>query len=230
MNCGNISAGVPVFALMKNMVPGVKDGLNTIRVYSTNTKKMMYLTVDVLNGEARVDGDCEMAGVPGTGSKVLVDFREQRVPSPASSSLQAASWTRSRWMTGPRSTSQSRTWLTPASSSRPRTSVSDGARASQSRLVAERTARRDIDNELGFGKRLSLRLENGEASGLRRSGTRRRTALRAHRCQAGPGGRRIWPVRNGSHVVGEFIPRRRAASCSVSRPKFRGVGEVRSLS
>jgi hypothetical protein len=65
---------------------------------------------------------------------------------------------------------------------------------------------------------------------LRRSGTRRRTALRAHRCQAGPGGRRIWPVRNGSHVVGEFIPRRRAASCSVSRPKFRGVGEVRSLS
>ena len=90
MNCGNISAGVPVFALMKNMVPGVKDGLNTIRVYSTNTKKMMYLTVDVLNGEARVDGDCEMAGVPGTGSKVLVDFREQRVPSPASSSLPAA--------------------------------------------------------------------------------------------------------------------------------------------
>jgi 2-methylaconitate isomerase len=77
MNCGNIAAGVPVFALMKNMVPGVKDGLNTIRVYSTNTKKMMYLTVDVLNGEARVDGDCEMDGVPGTGSKVLVDFREQ---------------------------------------------------------------------------------------------------------------------------------------------------------
>ena len=77
MNCGNISAGVPVFALMKNMVPDVKDGLNTIRVYSTNTKKMMYLTVDVLNGEAKVAGDCEMDGVPGTGSKVLVDFRDQ---------------------------------------------------------------------------------------------------------------------------------------------------------
>ena len=77
MNCGNISAGVPVFALMKNMVPDVKDGLNTIRVYSTNTKKMMYLTVDVLNGEAKVHGDCEMDGVPGTGSKVLVDFRDQ---------------------------------------------------------------------------------------------------------------------------------------------------------
>ena len=76
-NCGNISAGVPVFALMKNMVPGLKDGLNTIRVYATNTKKMMYMTVDVLNGEARVDGDCVMDGVPGTGSKILVDFRDQ---------------------------------------------------------------------------------------------------------------------------------------------------------
>ncbi len=77
MNCGNISAGVPVFALMKNMVPDVKDGLNTIRVYATNTKKMMYMTVDVLNGEARVDGDCVMDGVPGTGSKILVDYRDQ---------------------------------------------------------------------------------------------------------------------------------------------------------
>ena len=77
MNCGNISAGVPVFALMKNMVPDVKDGPNTIRVYSTNTKKMMYMTVDVLNGEAKVDGDCVMDGVPGTGSKILVDFRDQ---------------------------------------------------------------------------------------------------------------------------------------------------------
>jgi len=26
MNCGNISAGVPVFALMKNMIPNVPDG------------------------------------------------------------------------------------------------------------------------------------------------------------------------------------------------------------
>jgi 2-methylaconitate isomerase len=34
-------------------------------------------TVDVLNGEARVDGDCQMGGVPGTGSEVLVDFRDQ---------------------------------------------------------------------------------------------------------------------------------------------------------
>ncbi len=77
MNCGNISAGVPVFALMKNMISGVKDGPNTIRVFSTNTQKMIYITVDVLNGEARVDGDCHIDGVPGTGSRILVDFRDQ---------------------------------------------------------------------------------------------------------------------------------------------------------
>jgi hypothetical protein len=76
MNCGNIAAGVPVFALMKNMVPGMKDGLNTIRVFSTNTQRIMYLTLDVLNGEARVDGDFAMGGVAGMGSPILVDFRD----------------------------------------------------------------------------------------------------------------------------------------------------------
>jgi hypothetical protein len=77
MNCGNIAAGVPVFALMKNMVPGVEDGLNTFRVFASNTKKMLYMTVVVLNGVARVAGDCAIDGVPGTGSKILVDFRDQ---------------------------------------------------------------------------------------------------------------------------------------------------------
>ena len=77
MNCGNISAGVPVFALMKNMLPGIKDGRQTIRAFSTNTQKLMYMTLDVLNGEARVDGDTVIGGVPGSGAQILVDFRDQ---------------------------------------------------------------------------------------------------------------------------------------------------------
>jgi len=77
MNCGNISAGVPVFALMKNMVPGVKDGRVTLRAFSTNTQKLMYMTLDVLNGEARVEGDTVIGGVPGSGAEILVDFRDQ---------------------------------------------------------------------------------------------------------------------------------------------------------
>ena len=77
MNCGNISAGVPVFALMKNMIPAVKDGSLTVRAFSTNTQKMMYMTLDVLNGEARVNGGTAIGGVPGTGAEILVDFRDQ---------------------------------------------------------------------------------------------------------------------------------------------------------
>jgi len=77
MNCGNIAAGVPVFALMKNMIPNVPDGKVTIRAFSVNTQKMMYLTLEVLNGEARVAGDTAIGGVPGTGAEVLVDFRDQ---------------------------------------------------------------------------------------------------------------------------------------------------------
>ncbi|MEK7992612.1 MAG: PrpF domain-containing protein [Planctomycetota bacterium] len=77
MNCGNISAGVPVFALMKNMISGVRDGRMTVRAFSTNTRKMMYMTLDVLNGEARVDGNTRIGGVPGAGAEILVDFRDQ---------------------------------------------------------------------------------------------------------------------------------------------------------
>ena len=77
MNCGNISAGVPVFALMKNLLGHVPDGRRTIRAFSTNTQKMMYMTLDVLNGEARVHGDTAIGGVPGTGAEILVDFRDQ---------------------------------------------------------------------------------------------------------------------------------------------------------
>lgn len=77
MNCGNISAGVPVFALMKNMLGHVEDGRRTVRAFSTNTQKMMYMTLDVLGGEARVHGDTVIGGVPGTGAEILVDFRDQ---------------------------------------------------------------------------------------------------------------------------------------------------------
>ena len=77
MNCGNISAGVPVFALMKNMLGHVADGSLTVRAFSTNTQKMMYMTLDVLNGEACVDGSTTVGGIPGTGAKILVDFRDQ---------------------------------------------------------------------------------------------------------------------------------------------------------
>ena len=35
------------------------------------------MTLDVLNGEARVDGDTAIGGVPGTGAEIFVDFRDQ---------------------------------------------------------------------------------------------------------------------------------------------------------
>jgi 2-methylaconitate isomerase len=76
LNCGNISSGVPVFALMKNMISNVPDGRVTVRVFSTNSGKMMYMTLDVLNGEARVNGETTVDGVPGTGSQILIDFRD----------------------------------------------------------------------------------------------------------------------------------------------------------
>jgi hypothetical protein len=77
VNCGNISSAVPVFALMKDMIPNVADGTVTVRTFSTNTGKMMYMTLDVLNGEARVAGQTAVGGVAGTGAEVMVDFRDR---------------------------------------------------------------------------------------------------------------------------------------------------------
>ncbi|MCK9151361.1 PrpF domain-containing protein [Methanobacterium alcaliphilum] len=77
LNCGNISAGVPVFALMKNMIGDVPDGELTIKAFSTNTGKMMYMTLEVLNGEAMVHGETQIGGIPGTGAEIMVDFRDQ---------------------------------------------------------------------------------------------------------------------------------------------------------
>jgi hypothetical protein len=93
MNCGNISAGVPVFALMKNLLGHVPDGKRTIRAFSTNTQKMMYMTLDVLNGEARVHGDTAIGGVPGTGARSSSTSATRAAASPAPPSPPATSST-----------------------------------------------------------------------------------------------------------------------------------------
>jgi 2-methylaconitate cis-trans-isomerase PrpF len=74
-NCGNIASGVPIFALDKQML-NLPDGENEVRIFNTNTKKMLYARLKVQNGKALVRGDYVMPGVPGAGSKIFMDFRD----------------------------------------------------------------------------------------------------------------------------------------------------------
>lgn len=72
-NCGNISSGVGPFAIDEGLVPAVEP-VTTVRVYNTNTDKLLVAKVQVAGGKARVFGDCVVPGVPGSGSEILMDY------------------------------------------------------------------------------------------------------------------------------------------------------------
>lgn len=72
-NCGNISSGVGIFCVNENIIK-VKDGTATIRIYNTNTKKIIISKFEVKNNKALSEGDLQIAGVPGSGANIEVIF------------------------------------------------------------------------------------------------------------------------------------------------------------
>jgi len=72
-NCGNISSGVGLFAIDEGLVAAVAP-ITTVRIYNTNTDKVLVARVPVSGGRARVGGDCVIAGVPGSGAEILLDY------------------------------------------------------------------------------------------------------------------------------------------------------------
>ena len=72
-NCGNISSGVAPFAIDESIVR-CHEGLNEVTIWQTNTQKMMKSYVLVENGKAKVTGDAEIAGVPGTAAPIQMDM------------------------------------------------------------------------------------------------------------------------------------------------------------
>ncbi|MHB8074270.1 PrpF domain-containing protein [Desulfosporosinus fructosivorans] len=72
-NCGNISAGVGPFAIDEGLVRAVEP-VTKVRIHNTNTGKILVAEVPVQDGKAKVSGDYKIAGVPGTGAKIMLDF------------------------------------------------------------------------------------------------------------------------------------------------------------
>ena len=73
MNCGNISSAVGPFAIDEGLVEAVEP-VTSVRVFNTNTNKLMVLHVAVGNGRALTEGNFEIDGVPGTGAKIQIEF------------------------------------------------------------------------------------------------------------------------------------------------------------
>ncbi len=74
-NCGNISAGVGPFAVDEGLVP-VVEPVTTVRIQNTNTGKIIVADVPVFEGKASISGEYKIAGVPGTGAKIALDFAD----------------------------------------------------------------------------------------------------------------------------------------------------------
>jgi len=74
-NCGNISSAAALYAVDMGLVP-VEEPLTTVRIYNTNTDKLIIAEVPVKNGKTQFIGDYEINGAPFPGAKILLDFFE----------------------------------------------------------------------------------------------------------------------------------------------------------
>jgi 2-methylaconitate isomerase len=72
-NCGNCSSSVGPFAIDEGLV-AASDGETLVRIHNTNTRKLIVAHVPVVDGEAAITGDFELAGVAGRGARIALDF------------------------------------------------------------------------------------------------------------------------------------------------------------
>lgn len=74
--CGNISSAVGVFAIEENLVEPTAP-ITTVRVLNTNLDRILTVEVPVgADGRVITAGSFTIAGVPGTGARILVDFAD----------------------------------------------------------------------------------------------------------------------------------------------------------
>lgn len=72
-NCGNISQGVGPFAVDEGLVT-VTEPVTRVRIFNTNTKKIIEAEVPVSGGTARTEGEFVLHGVPGSGARIVMNF------------------------------------------------------------------------------------------------------------------------------------------------------------
>ncbi len=72
-NCGNISSGVGVYAIRQGLVEAVEP-VTKVVIFNTNTNKIIEALIPVKDGEVVFEGDYAIAGVPGHGAKIVMNF------------------------------------------------------------------------------------------------------------------------------------------------------------
>jgi len=72
-NCGNISSAVGPFAIDRGLVKA-EEPFTVVKIFNTNTQKMILARVPVKKGKVISDGDYIIDGVPGSGARIDLSF------------------------------------------------------------------------------------------------------------------------------------------------------------
>lgn len=73
--CGNLTSAVGVFGINEGMVEAT-DPLTKLVLFNRNTEKTILAEIPTRAGVARSDGDLVIAGVPGTGARIITRYRD----------------------------------------------------------------------------------------------------------------------------------------------------------
>lgn len=74
-NCGNILAGIGVFAIEAGMIEAGNEETH-ITVHMVNSGKLCELVMQTPNGKINYAGDTVIAGVPGSASAIICNYKE----------------------------------------------------------------------------------------------------------------------------------------------------------
>jgi 2-methylaconitate cis-trans-isomerase PrpF len=74
-NCGNISSAVGPYAIDEGFVDAVEPS-TTIRIHQVNMNCVITAKVPVKGHKPAINGNFSIDGVPGTGAKIELDFRD----------------------------------------------------------------------------------------------------------------------------------------------------------
>lgn len=72
-NCGNILSAVGPYSCNEGLINTKGDRVSTV-IHNTNTRTLIKATFDVHDGSFYHKGDFSIDGVPGTGSKISLEF------------------------------------------------------------------------------------------------------------------------------------------------------------
>ncbi|WP_413580683.1 PrpF domain-containing protein [Bdellovibrio sp. HCB288] len=74
-NCGNISSAIGPFAVLQGLCK-VTGGEARVRIFNTNTQKIIHSIFPVKDSLPEFSGDLEIPGVAGTGAPIRLEFQE----------------------------------------------------------------------------------------------------------------------------------------------------------